>query len=119
MSRHNSLPGDYQAQCTALLEAAWPGVKVLLFGFDNFRWQLEPRFDLKVTGAERDLIRAGLLGPAAAASIPPCGACHREGWKINRGKTRTRLESWDEEKALDLVAPVLIDAMVWRPPQPA
>jgi hypothetical protein len=124
---HNSLPADFQQQCIAVLEAAWPGVKVIRFEVDDYAWQRwipteerdDPRFDLKVAGTEPALISAGLLEPAAAASIPPCGVCHRGGWRITRRKTHTRLESWGDDPALDRVASVLVGAMVWRPPQTA
>lgn len=125
---HNSLPADFQQRCVAVLEAAWPGVEVIEFDVDNHDWQTwfpqaqrdEPRFDLKVAGTEPALIRAGLLDAAVAASIPPCGTCHRGRWKIRRGKSRTFLESWgDDGQSIDLVAPVLVGALVWRPPQRA
>jgi hypothetical protein len=128
MSR-NSIPPTFAAQCAAELQRAWPELRVLQFECDvesTEYWtgpHTEPdlRIDvfayLTVSGTEPALIAAGLLSREAVDSIPPCGSCRRDGWSIRRGKRSTRLEGGH---GLDsLLAPILVPAMVWKPPQTA
>lgn len=111
---------ELEARYAQELEAAWLGVKVLrleVAGVADEPWleagDVAVRVQLSLAGPEPVLVAAGLLSAEDVDSIPPCGVCDRGAWRVTRRKSRTRLDGCGDY--VDLLAPILVPALVWRP----